>query len=387
MILRPPALLILLAPLGAGCGTMFLEPLNDSGAPEEGLHIADIDPHYGPTAGGNEVTITGGGFEGTVVVRFGNAAADITVLDAGTISAIAPEAGMELTVDVSVTSSLGEVVDEGGYTFTDGEPPPDTDDTGSASGVGGLVQFSHLQVACTQCFDPPAAGVEVSALAAFHQATSSTWTDWLPANGSCAVNPSNTAPTSSFLDVGSNVHLTAGTSSITLTRTTVGGQVQYDAGPLNDGNFQRNTAYDLEAADGGSWGPFTVVDAVTTGQMITSIQPVELIYTDPREAFAPALSRSGSTISYSPYGGSGSFVLALDVYNAQGTSWLGSVVCRDYDNGSISIPASALSSFPANALSVVGMYRYGITWTPNPASGSNIEAVVSIGVLGTATIR
>ena len=301
---------------------------------------------------------------------------------------------MELEVDVVVRSSLGEVTVPGGYTFSDSVIPDDTSG-GDIDGVGGVVEFSHLQIACTECFG--ATSPQVSAFAAFHNATATTWTSWLPDPGSCVSNPSNTPPASSYLDIGTNIHLTAGSRSLTLTRTTVGGQAQYDAGSLTDSDFQRNTAYDLEAADGGDWGPFTIVDAVTTGQMITSVTPNELLYVaTPRFlggtctnycAFDAQMSRQGTTISYSPFGVTGTFVAMLGMYDGTSGNYIGTVLCRDYDNGSITIPASSLSAYAPGTLVAVYMYRYIIEWTANPASKSYVESVVSIGVLGTASLR
>jgi hypothetical protein len=376
--------LLLAAPATVGCGQTFLEPNVDSGP--EGLYVSDIEPHYGPTAGGNTVTITGGGFEGEVSVGFGNAVVGATVLDEGTITVSAPSSdGMELTVDVVIGSEQDELTVPGGYTFTDSDIPPDPDDTagGEIEGVGGVVEFSHLQIACTDCFG--ATSPQVYAFAAFHDATSQTWTDWLPSPGSCAQDPGSVQPTTSFLDVGQNVHLVAGSNSITLTRTTVSGDVQYDGGALSDADFQRNTAFDLEAADGGSWGPFTVVDAVTTGQMITSISPVELLYVQIQQAFQPGLL--SQPIQYSPYGGSGSFVVLLGFYSADGSQYLGSVVCRDYDNGTFTLHQGYANAYPRGSLVAVYMYRYLIEWTPNPAAGSYLESVTSIGVVGTTSIR
>ena len=374
--------LLLLAPVVGGCGQTFLEPNVDTGP--EGLYVADVEPHYGPTTGGNTVTITGGGFEGTVSVKFGGAAVDATVVDANNLTVVAPDAGMELVVDLVVSSSLGEVTLEGGYTFTDTDIPPDPDDTatGDIEGVGGVVEFTHLQVACTDCFGTTSP--QVAAFAAFHNATTATWTDWLPSPGACVQDAGSVPPTSSFLDVGQNVHLVAGSNSITLTRTTVSGDVQYDAGFLGDADFQRNTAFDLQAADGGSWGPFTVVDAVTTGQMITSLSPVDLIYTSPQQAFGRGILEQ--PIQYSPYGGSGSFVVLLGFYSSQ-VNYIGSVVCRDYDNGTFTLHQGYLNAYPSGSLVAVYMYRYLIEWTPMAAAGSYLESVTSIGILGTASLR
>ncbi|MFH1468138.1 MAG: IPT/TIG domain-containing protein [Pseudomonadota bacterium] len=391
MILPGPTAVLALV-LAPGCGKLYLEPLADTD--EAVLRVDDLSPGHGPTSGQTQVAIAGAGFTGDVSVRFGNGQADVTVIDANTLSVLAPDAGgMELSVDVTVASALGEVTVEGGFVYTDEILPDDT--AAGIEGVGGVVEFSHLQIACTECFGNTSP--EVYAFAAFHEAVESTWTGWLPSPGACVANPGNTPPVSSFLDVGQNIHLTAGSRSLTLTRTTVGGDVQYDAGSLADSDFQRNTAYDLEAADGGVWGPFTVVDAVTTGQMITSISPEQLLYVSAPTwlggtcnrncAFSALLSRSGATIAYGPYGGTGTFVVMLALYDGTSGNYIGAVLCRDYDNGSITIPGAYLGGYPLGTLAAVYMYRYGIEWTPNEASGSYLESVVSIGVLGTATLQ
>jgi hypothetical protein len=371
-----------------GCGPWYLEPSTDPG--EESLRVDDINPAWGPTTGRTEVAITGAGFSGDVAVRFGNSAGDVTVVDENNLTVLAPDAeGMAITVDVIVTSRLGEVTVEDGFAYSD-DTPPDTDDTsGEVDGVGGIVEFSHLQIACPQCFGDTSP--KVGAFAAFHQPVDGTWTSWLPDPGTCVQNPDSPQPTSSFLDVGQNVFLTAGSRSIGLTRTTVGGQVQYDAGALADADFARNTSFDLEAADGGGWGPFIVDDVLTTGQMITSItqpdytpQPLALLYTTPSTAFERGLLHY--PIYYSPYGGEGTFVVLLDFYSSDGSSFIGEVVCRDYDNGTFTLHEAYASAFPARSLVAVFMFRYLIAWTPNEASGSYIESAVSIGVLGTASI-
>lgn len=374
----PRSVALLLPALLAGCGPLYLE--RDDGEGAAALRVDDIDPGYGPTSGQTEVTVTGAGFVGDVAVRFGNSVADVTVVDGQNLTVLAPDAeGMEITVDVTVSAGGGEVVVEDGFTYTDGAPP---DTGGGVEGVGGIVEFTHLQVACTQCFGTTSP--QVGAFAAFHQPVDATWTAWLPAPGSCVQDPDSPQPASTFVDVGANIFLTAGSRSVGLTRTTVGGDVQYDAGALSDTDFARNTSFDLEAADGGAWGPFIVEDVLTTGQMISSIEPVELLYVQPSQAFAHGpLTES---IRYSPYGGEGTFVVLLAFYNSAGTALLGQVVCRDYDNGTFTLHQAWASAYPARSLVAVYMYRYLIAWTPNEAAGSNVESAVSIGVLGTASI-
>ncbi|MFD6356924.1 IPT/TIG domain-containing protein, partial [Nocardia tengchongensis] len=68
--------------------------------------ITSISPTAGPTAGGNNVTITGTGFIGPLTVRFGSTATIFTVNSATQITAIAP-AHTAGTVQVTVTGSGG----------------------------------------------------------------------------------------------------------------------------------------------------------------------------------------------------------------------------------------------------------------------------------------
>lgn len=387
MIRCGPALLLIagLAPAVAGCGQLFLESNLDSGP--EGLYVTEIEPHYGPTTGGNTVTITGGGFLGDVTVEFGNAVADVTVVDSENLTVVAPDAGgMELTVDLSVRSDLGAVSVEDGYVFSDSHVPDPDDTSTEIDGIGGVIEFSHVQVACTTCFDPPADAVSVAAFGAFHNATSATWTDWLPEPGTCSTTAGSSQPTSSFLDVGSHVYLTAGSESIVLTRTTAGANPQYDAGMLTDSDFQRNTAFDLESADGGDWGPFTVVDAVVTEDMFSTIEPFQMLFVQPQDAFFPALSRGGTTITYQPYSTMDYVVVLLGLYSGSNGAFLGSLMCVDTDSGAISLPSNYMSAYPQGTLAAVYLYRYEIEWTAMEVSGSYLESVVSVGVVGTATV-
>ncbi|WP_245714162.1 IPT/TIG domain-containing protein, partial [Nocardia vaccinii] len=68
--------------------------------------ITSISPTSGPTAGGNNVTITGTGFTGPLTVRFGTTATTFTVNSATQITAVAP-AHTAGTVQVTVTGSGG----------------------------------------------------------------------------------------------------------------------------------------------------------------------------------------------------------------------------------------------------------------------------------------
>ncbi len=371
-----------------GCGKMGLDP-NEDTAPAAELRVDALDPDWGPTSGGNQVAISGAGFVGAVGVSFGNAELAVTVVDEQQLTVIAPDAGVEATVDVTVRSDLGEVLLEGGYSFSDDGPPPpdDTGETTTIDGIGGVVEFSHLMVACTTCFDPPYEAITVSAGAAFHEPAQQSWTEWLPDIGQCVTSFDNSPPASSFMDLGEMVYLNSGSLSIALVRTYDSGSVEYQPGStLDNDDFSQNAAYDLLVPDGGELGAFELEDAVITGQHFSDIQPVGLIYTDPQSAFAPVLSASNATISYAPSGGTGSFLVLLGIYTPQG-QYSGTVLCRDNDDGSITIPSSYFSGALPGSMLTVQMMRYQIEWTEAPTLGSFLESVVSIGILGTASLQ
>jgi hypothetical protein len=76
----------------------------------------------------------------------------------------------------------------------------------------------------------------------------------------------------------------------------------------------------------------------------------------------------------------------LEVYSANGSSLLGTVLCRDYDKGYMVIPGNYLSSFPNYSLVAVYLYRYETSESVLANNGSTLEGVASMGVLGTGTL-
>ena len=299
MLRGVPLLLVL-----AGCGRApGLDPYGNETGEEEGLvSITSVDPHWGPPEGGTAVTITGEGFEGNIDVLFGEMELAATRIGEGQLLVTTPAAGVEITVDVTVTSDLGTGTLPGGFAFSD-EAPVDTDtdtDTVDPTGkVGGVVQFVLLQIACPECFGLTSE-LDVSANAAFHDPVDGSWTSWLPASGSCTSSPSAGGPASTLVDVGEWVYLLSGSQSIGMRRTTGADGTTYSASGLANEDYARTAYYDVSATDGGSWGSFDVTDAMLTPQGFTDIQPVELLYIQPTQAFAATISRSGTSITWAP---------------------------------------------------------------------------------------
>lgn len=365
---------------GAGCGLHAGLEYTDTGDTAGTLSVDLLDPSSGPTAGGNEVSLTGMGFVGDVVVAFGRAEVAPTVVDVNHLVVVAPEAGMEVTVDVTVRSDLGEVVLPAAYTYTDGEVPAD--------GVGGLAQFTFLVTACPECFGLTADDqVSIVATAGFHAPSASSWFGWFPDPGTCAVDPVADTPTSPFVDVGQWVYLSSGSVSLGLQRVDDGTKVIYEAGNLDSAEFLKSAQYTLSVADGGELGPFEIANALQTPQTIDTFEPSELLNTTARTAFAKVASRArGLTLQWSPYGGTGLFVVQVDGYDARTGLYDGSILCVAWDDGTMTVPGSLLSTWASGELLAVSANRYQVGSAEIPANGATLESAASLGLLGTATL-
>lgn len=368
-----------------GCGdymTRLGEETPDTGAVGSLVEVLSIDPAWGSPDGGTVVTIEGIGFDGAIDVYFGNAPVNVTKLGPDSLMVTTPEAGSEMTVDVQVISDLGQATAVDGFSYSK-DQPDDTDDVNSTGKTGGLVEFSHLQTACPQCFAVPE--ITVSASAAFHNPKNGSWTDWMPDLGTCEVNPSNQSLSSSYIDVGDWVYLSTGSRTLALSKSQGPNGPSYVSNSSNSDDFVRTAYYDVQVPDGGSLGSIEQADALLTPMGFDSIEPEDLLWVDPSYAFGAYIAKSGASFSWSP-SGSGTFSILLGVYSANGSTLLGTVLCRDYDKGYMVVPSSYLSGFPNYSLVAVYMYRYETSESVITNNGSTLEGVASMGVLGTGTL-
>jgi hypothetical protein len=354
----------------------------DTGEYDSPVQVLSIDPSWGSPGGGTVVTIEGEGFEGAIDVYFGNAPVNVTKLGPDTLMVTTPAAGAEMTVDVQVISELGQATAVDGFSYSDSQPD-DTDDVTGTGKTGGVIEFSHLQTMCPQCFGVPE--ITVTASAAFHDPKNGSWMDWMPSLGSCALNPSSQPLSSSFVDVGNWVYLSTGSRTLALSKSQSASGPSYVANSSSSDDFVRTAYYDLQAPDGGSLGAIEQTDALLTPMGFDSIEPMELLWFDPSDAFDAYIAKSGASFSWSP-AGSGTFSILLGVYSANGSSLLGTVLCRDYDKGYMVIPGNYLSSFPNYSLVAVYLYRYETSESVLANNGSTLEGVASMGVLGTGTL-
>lgn len=352
----------------------------------QALCISSVDPAEGPTTGGTRVTIYGAGFGADAVVSFGAAALNTTVLGEGELVVTTPPAAVEAAVDVTVSSSAGSATAYDAFLYTN---TPTTDDSGgnntnNAGFVTGVVESSYLVVGCPACFSlTDYLNYEVGAV--FHAPVRGTWLDDIPTQGTCAENAAGYPLSSSGLDVGEWVYFNSSGQSLALRRSSSSGTLSYSSGQLESTDYLRNAAYDLQVPDGGSGGAFELQGVVRTPSGFDSLEPIEIINDDPR-AFSARIQASRAVFTWAPTDIADGMVIDIAVYNPNGSAMLGEVVCHTNDNGSFQVPSAYLSSYPANGLLAIQIYRLNIGGAIDPRDGSTVEGFASFGVLGTGTL-
>lgn len=397
-MLRFLPLCSLVAACGAGLAAYHPEARDGLGeessdVPDHPVGIERIDPNYGPVEGGNPVQIIGHGFEGNVEVYFGRSSATFERLGPGRLVATAPDAGQAMTVDVSVVSGLGTATRERAYAYGADGPLPDTDNPPTGSGTpsptgrtAGIVQISRLQVACPSCFGV-SQSLFIDGIAAFHAPASGSWIGWYPPSGSCATNPTRSGLGGAFSVNGEWAYLQSGSSNVALRRTETDRGPVYENVNIATSDYLSNASYRLSVPDSGALGaPFEIANAVQTPQGFDSIQPESMLYTDPSFAFDAPFSRSGASVRWSPSGGTGTFLVVLEVYDDWTGSYIGEIVCHGPDNGIMNIPSSNLGSFPLYSLLAIGVHRVRVENGLHPGTGDTIEGIGRSGVLGTGYI-
>jgi hypothetical protein len=80
--------------------------------------VTGISPNSGPIAGGTSVTVTGTGFTGATLVRFGGDAAGFTINDDTSITAVSPAIESPDTAHITVTTVGGTSATSGADQFT-----------------------------------------------------------------------------------------------------------------------------------------------------------------------------------------------------------------------------------------------------------------------------
>ncbi len=382
----------------AGCGSSGLDTRPSAAevldTAEAGVGIDRLDPSWSLPDEETEVTLTGRGFTGTAVVEFGRAAVTATIVDAHTLVVTAPAAGVETTVDVTVTTDEGTATLADGFTWAAEEPidtgDADTGDTGNTTGagkVGGLVQYQLLQIACPSCLGYTS-NLQVVATAGMHAPTSKSWLSWLPPKGTCTTNPAPAAASATFDDAGSSLWLEYGPDDHPEVSVELrpGSDHVYVADGLAAEDFVRTAGYRVEVEGGADVPAFSVTEAFFTPDAISALTPAEMLYTEPRQAFSAVIPANRADFTWSSSGGSAAFAVVLDVYHPKTSAFLGELFCLDADSGSLRIPAAELTGYPDGALLVIGMYRYATAGFTRPDNASTVETLTTFGVLGTGVL-
>ena len=403
------------------CGQSMLWGTESASSSQVELGVHAAQPSSGRP--GDVVVVTGQGFRERMTVSFDQEQSEVEWLGSEALLVTVPPSKAEGLVDVIVVAGNQSARLVDGFTFlpnngaetlpsgsttgttgggsTVGETGLlDTGDTGesdTATGTpwtgsmgdtagylpSGVVQMQHLQVSCPSCLGLTS-DLLVTAEAAFHEPVSDGWLDWLPALGTCTLNPPNDPLVSSYIDVGEWVSLTSGTSTQRLDREVDASGARYTVAGLGTDEFLRTAFFDLTVPDGGDYGAWSVSDAVLTPTGFSDIQPWELLLVSPLDAFSARLSKSGTDLTWSPTG-TGTFLLMVDVYSPAGLPTGDLVVCQSADSGGMTLPGGYFSAHPAGSLLVVYLIRNQHVLTPL-GGDSWLEGVAQMGVIGTAVL-
>jgi hypothetical protein len=297
-------------------------------------------------------------------------------------------AGLQQRPDV-----YGDSGDSGGDGVADSHGPRDSsgwwDTSGETGGggssnagkTGGLAEYQLIQIACPDCLGYTS-DLQVVAMAGFHAPTKKSWVSWIPSEGSCATDPNPTPASDAWEDAGEWLSYRSGATSVQLRQA----DGLYSADGLDEGDFIRNAAWEVDTEGGNDVGDFAIDNAFYTPESISELEPMEMLYTRTQDAFAARIPVSRADFTWGPSGGSDQFAVVLDVYNQKNGQFLGEVFCLDADAGSLRVPAGYLSGYPSGSLLVIGMYRYVVGSFVRPDDESTVETVVNFGVIGTGVL-
>lgn len=262
--------------------------------------------------------------------------------------------------------------------------PPDSGQPAPTGMGGGMVQIGSTWTPCVDCFIG-VPEIDSFGAAVFHSSTVNTWYDWIPAIGTCTFPSGPNVNPSDYYDVGNFIQVISPFSSTTLMRFYESGRPTYRSGIMN---FSPNSGYELAVGMNSTLGDFSIPDAVSTPKEFTHAQPSQYFTSDPYSGFFGILRRGyANQFTYAPYGESDFFIVTIDVYDDSGSTYLGGVMCVDLDDGSMTMPAGTLSSFPSYSLVAITYYKWIVTESIVPTTGDTVEGVGQYGLVGTATLQ
>ena len=354
---------------------------DDTTVPLEDFVVTDIDPNFGSPSGGTSVVISGNGFEGDVLVSFGNMDVDITVIDEQTILLETPSSPSEGQVHVTVESDIGSTTIDNGFTYTNSAPEEtddtdtqdtqDTQDSGTPQSTGltgGLVEMWRKVYACPTCFTPAFPQQTIEASASIHEPAQGSWLSWFPPLNSCdtVLNYPNLGTSN---DLGA-VSLTANGSAINLAFDASNGTYTNMNVPTT--SFQYNTVYGMQS------NVVSFQSVLQTPSTFEMVEPSGMLDT---QGFIQPFSKNNFAILWGSSGTTDTILFLLEVYGQSGS--YDTVTCLTTDSGGLGLDPALLSNFAAQDLLIVSLYRMQLTGAIHPDNGSTVEAVSAVGVIGT----
>ena len=260
-----------------------------------------------------------------------------------------------------------------------GEPSAPTSEpsTEPIEGIGGYINYHLRQVACPACMGE-SHEITLEFVAKFHEKIFDSYTTFVPEQGQCSDNITETGPEVTPIDLGPNIKAqTTGGGYIWANKDSQGFYRQME---FSDAQYDRDALYNLKMDE-------EPVASFTSIHGFDSIEPWELRYVDPSYAFAVPIYRSGATFWWSPYGSNTTFTITIAVYSPDGSSLLGYVTCSGGDTGMMTIPGQYLSPYPTWALVAVHMTRHKIELVPWEGQNTYLETHMEWEVVGTGHIE
>jgi hypothetical protein len=243
--------------------------------------VTAVSPSSGPTTGGTPVTVTGTGFSGATVVKFGTTAGTGLVVNSSTSISITSPAEAASTVDVTVTTPGGtSVVNAPADQFTYATPAPTVTGVSPSSGPTGggtpvTITGTNLTGATVVNFGTTAGtGLVVNSSTSISvnspaEAASTVDVTVTAPGGTSLVN----APADQFTYTASTAPTVTGVSpssgmngiSVTVTGTNFTGVTAVDFGTGNPATFTVNSTTSISATSPAGTGTVDVTVTTTGG--------------------------------------------------------------------------------------------------------------------------
>ena len=276
--------------------------------------------------------------------------------------------------DVSIMKRQDPITDTSAP-ITDSAFQEPSDNPEQRSGITGYSYLHLRQVACPACMGE-SQEITITFSAEFHQPSSDGHVDWLPQVGQCTTNLIGTDPSTIPINVGSSIMVNNPSHSFSVPAM---GEGFYWTTSIWESQLQRDAFYTVQT-EAGSYGFFS-------SHGFDFIEPYTMLFVDPSYAFQAPISRSGATFTWGPTSTDSTFMINVVVYSSDGSQLLGYVACSGQDNGSMTIPAQYLQSYPAGSLVAIHLSRHKVDLVETDINNSYMQSHMEWEVVGTGFIQ